>query len=191
MKHFVFISIIAFLMALAAGCSRPAPDPVAEEIGRVVRQETQYPFHVEKATKVDSTTYATELHRRRGIYELRIRQNTARKAKYLDQKMPTNARRMDGFIAKDHLIIAGLDSIRTRMGADTALVAYYDYVFEYCNATPNGKKTEPKKAWATVTPSRKVLTWSANRRDIHKRTGLVIPGYGKLLDDLRVEEDEQ
>lgn len=181
--------IPAAVILLAAACSKPAPDPWAEAIGVVVRYETGVPLHVESATRIDSTTFITELNRRRGIYELRIMQNGQRQEKYSRQNMPKNARIMREAIKKDYKIIAGLDSIRRHMGADTLKVAYYDYEFEYCTADEKGHKTKPKKAYATLTPRREVLTWSPKRNYVHKTTGLVIPGYRQLLDDLREEEE--
>ncbi len=139
---------------------------------------------------LDSTTFATEISRRKGIYELRIRQNSWRREKYLRDRMPTNARRMDAFNRKDRKIIAGLDSIARSMGPDTGRTAYYDYAFKYYNKTEKGRKTAPKVGYAVLTPEFKVLAWSTDKRDIHKTTGLVIPGYERLLERLKgMEED--
>lgn len=197
MKKFLFPAIL-FQAAVAAGmlavavtmflvaCSGPVPpDPVAEAIGRVVRSETKIPVHIESATKVDSTTVAKELSRRRGIYELKIYQDSNFRQKYISQGMIVNARRKMASIEKARRIISGLDSIRSRLGADTSRIAYYDYEFEFCTADDKGNKTKPKKAYATVTPERRVLTWSQDRRDIHKASGLAIPGYRELLDKLK------
>lgn len=173
-----------------AACSKPVPDPWAESIGARVRYDTGVPIHVETATRTDSTTYIKELDRRRGIYELRIIQNRDRAAKYTKQNMPKNARIMREAILKDYKIIAGLDSIRQAMGPDTLGIAYYDYEFEYCTADEKGNKTKPKKAYATMRPDRSVLTWAPKHRDLHKTTGLAIPGYRKLLDDLKEEEQQ-
>lgn len=189
MKTTTRLMFLAAALCAASACTPSQSDPWADAIGVAVRADTKLPIHVETAVRTDSTTFTTEFHRRTGIYELRIRQNKGRREKYLDEKMPTNARRMEDAIAKDRMILAGLDSLKQRMGGDTARIAYYDYVFEYCTADDKGRKTVPKKAYATVTPDRRVLTWSPNRRDIHKTTGLVIPGYRKLLDDLKEPED--
>lgn len=176
------------MILLAISCSHELPDPWAEAIGAAVRRETGMPIHVESATKTDSTTYITELQRRRGIYELRIIQNTQREQKYRKLNMPKNARIMRKATLKDHKIIAGLDSIRTHMGKDTLRIAYYDFEFEYRMADQDGNRTKPKKAYATMTPEGRVLTWAQKQRDIHKTTGLVIPGYRKLLDELKETE---
>jgi hypothetical protein len=183
------ITAAATALLVAACCVKTtAPDPVAEEIGRVVRAETRIPVHIESATKLDSTSIATELTRRRGIQELKIYQDSCFRQKYLSQGMIINARRKAGAIEKSRKIITGLDSIRQRLGADTAHIAYYDYEFEFCMADANGDKTAPKKAYATVTPDGHVVTWSQDRRDIHKASGLAIPGYRELLDKLRDSE---
>lgn len=183
--------LITALAILASACEKaPEPTPAEKAIGNHVRNETKVPIHIESAKKIDSTTYAKELSRRIGIYQLRIMQNSQRAEKYAKQKMPKNTRIMREAIVKDHKIIAGLDSIRNHMGRDTLEIAYYDYEFEYCTADEKGNKTKPKKAYATVTPTNKVITWSLKRRDIHKAAGLSIPGYRKLLDELKTQEQE-
>ena len=183
--------IMALLAMAAVACQKePEPTPAEKAIGNHVRNETKVPIHIETAVKTDSTTYAKEINRRIGIYELRIIQNGQRAEKYSKQSMPKNARIMREAIEKDYKIIAGLDSIRNHMGSDTLGIAYYDYEFEYCTADEKGKKTKPKKAYATVTPTNKVITWSLKRTDIHKAAGLSIPGYRKLLDELKTKEEQ-
>ena len=189
MRHICFLASIA-ISILTVSCQAANTDPVSTAIENVVRQSAEMPSYIEKTMMLDSTTFATEISRRRGIYELRIRQNSWRKEKYLKDKMPTNARRMDAFNKKDRIIIAGLDSIALAMGADTNHVAYYDYAFKYYNKTEKNKKTIPKIGYAVLTPKLEVLSWSTNKKDIHKTTGLVIPGYEKLLESVKgMEED--
>lgn len=185
-RHFL---ILICALAVAA-CAKPAPeDPVAREIGRVVRSETKVPVHVDNACVTDSTTFETELDRRRRIQELKIYQDSSFREKYLAKGMRTNARRKAEAIGKSRRIIAGLDSIRASMGAAVKDVAYYDYVFDYCTADENGKPMKPKQAYATVMTDGRVLTWSPDRKNIHKRSGLVIPGYAALLEQLRDSEE--
>lgn len=180
------LPLAAAAAAVLASCAGPAPaDPVAEAIGRVVRAETRVPVHVDNARVTDSTTFEVELDRRRRIQELKIYQDSAYREKYLAKGMRTNARRKAAAIDKSRRIICGLDSIRASMGAGAGRVAYYDYVFDYCTADGKGGRTKPRQAYATVSPDGRVLTWSPDRRDIHKRTGLVIPGYAELLERLR------
>ena len=186
-KHSVIFLICA--LALAA-CAKPAPeDPVAREIGRVVRNETKVPVHIDNACITDSTTFEVELDRRRSIQELKIYQDSSYREKYLAKGMRTNARRHAESIAKSRKIIAGLDSIRASMGPSVKNIAYYDYVFDYCTADENGKPMKPKQAYATIRTDGTVLTWSPDHKNIHKRSGLVIPGYAALLEGLRGDED--
>lgn len=186
-KHFIFFLLCA--LALAA-CAKPAPEnPVAREIGRVVRSETKVPVYVDNARITDSTTYEVELARRRSIQKLKIYQDSSYREKYLAKGMHTNARRHAESMAKSRKIIAGLDSIKASMGGAVKDIAYYDYVFDYCTADENGKPMKPKQAYATVKTDGSVLTWSPDHKNIHKCSGLVIPGYAALLEGLREKND--
>ena len=180
---------VVLVLLAAAGCDRAESDPVSSAIGRQVRHDTRIPIHVERAVAVDSTTYATEFDRRRGIYELRIHQNTLREENFLKDRKRKNAKIMHDAIIKDHLIIAGLDSLRRVMGSRVDDIAYYDYAFQYCQKDDRGRKTVPKTAWASVTPDNRVLSWAPEKRLLHKTTGLVIPGYRKMLDGLKSTEE--
>lgn len=183
-------AIVLLLAAMAASsCSKSESDPLTAAIGRRVRQDTKIPIQVERAVAVDSTTYATEFDRRRSIYELRIRQNTLREENFTKDHKRKNAKIMHDAIIKDHLIIAGLDSLRDVMGPRVNDIAYYDYAFQYCQKDDQGRKTVPKTAWASVTPDNRVLSWAPEKRLLHKTTGLVIPGYRKLLDSLKEEKE--
>lgn len=178
------------LVLILTSCSNAAPaDPVSEAIGRVVREETRVPVYVDNTCVIDSTTYAVELYRRQRIQEMRIYQDSTLREKYLSRKMQTNARRKVERMRKSRSILLGVDSLRRAMGADTARIAYYDYVFDYCTADGKGNRTKPKQAYACVTPDGRVLTWSPDKKDIHKRTGLVIPGYADLLESLRKTDE--
>lgn len=181
--------ILILMTVLSTSCSSRKADPVSEAIGRQVRHDTRIPIHVERAVAVDSTTYTTEFDRRRGIYELRIRQNALREENFLKDRKKKNAKIMHDAIIKDHLIIAGLDSLRQVMGSRVDDIAYYDYAFQYCQKDDRGRKTVPKTAWASVTPDNKVLSWAPEKRLLHKTTGLVIPGYRKMLDSLKEKEE--
>ena len=186
MKHSIFITL-AIALVIAACATTTEPGPVAEAIGVRVRQDTKVPVHIESATKIDSTTIGKEISRRRGIQELKIWQDSSFRQKYLSQGLVVNARRKAESIGKARAIIAGLDSIHQSLAADTARIAYYDYEFSYCTADAKGNKTEPKTGYATVTPNREVVTWSIDKKEIHKASGLAIPGYRKLLESLRDE----
>ena len=76
------------------------------------------------------------------------------------------------------------------MGDDTLKVAYYDYSFTYSGKV--GQTRVPaQQAYAAVTPDYRVLTCVSDKRDLHKATGLVIPGYKELLDSFKETEEEQ
>ena len=80
--------------------------------------------------------------------------------------------------------------MKEMMGADTLKTAYYDYSYTYSGKV-GGQRIAPKKAFATVTPEGKVITFAAERKELHKATGLVIPGYKELLDSFKETEEEE
>ena len=184
--------ILIFSAALAVcTCGQKTADPVAEAIVAEMTREIDQPcsIRVENLQLLDSTTFATEFQRRIGIYDLRLEQNTARLEKYISQGMKKNATRMYEELKKDTKIFNELNAMKEMMGEDTLKVAYYDYSFTY-GGKIGEQKVAPKQAFATVTPQGKVLTYCADRRDLHKATGLVIPGYRELLDSFKEESED-
>lgn len=65
MKKLLSILVVTALML--AACTAIPPDPIAEAIGRDIRQKAKLPVHVISATKVDSTTIDVELTMRKGL----------------------------------------------------------------------------------------------------------------------------
>ena len=187
MKPFSLFILSAVTVALSA-CGGTPTDPIADAIGRDIRQKTRQPVHVISATKVDSTTIDVELVMRKGIYETRIRQNELRHKKFVREHKPKNAREMDETIEKDRKILAGLDSIRKVLGKGVSKVAYYHYEFECTSPDEHGHKLPPKTAYALVTPRLEVLAWGPEDKGLQKGTGVSIPGYRKLLENLKEPE---
>lgn len=182
--------ILCAALAVSA-CTQKEPDPVAEAIAVELTKDIDQPFDisVHNLQLLDSTTFATEFQRRISIYDIRLQQNTERLEKYIRQGMKKNATLMYDELKKDTRIYNELIGLKEMMGEDTLKIAYYDYSFTYGGKVGNSKLSD-KQAYATVTPERKVLTCVSDQRDLHKATGLVIPGYKELLDSFKEETKE-
>jgi len=187
-KIFIFLCAAALVCA----CTQKQPDPIAEAIAAEMTKGVDLPcdIKVENLQLLDSTTFATEFGRRIGIYDIRLDQNTARMEKYISQGMKKNASRMYEELKKDTKIYNELNAMKEMMGDDTLNVAYYDYSFTY-GGKIGDQKVPSKQAFATVTPDGRVLTYGAERSDLHKATGLVIPGYKELLDSFKDAGEEE
>ena len=188
MKQFYLIALAA--LAVCA-CTPKQSDPIADAIVAEMMKEIDQPYQitVEHLQKLDSTTYATEFQRRIGIHEIRLDQNTARMEKYIREKKPNNATKVFQALQRDTKIFNELNAMKEMMGADTLKTAYYDYSYTYSGKVGD-QKIPAKTAYATVTPDGRVITFAGDRKDLHKATGLAIPGYKELLDSFKETEEE-
>ena len=180
------------LTVLAFGaCTQKPADPVADAIVAEMMKDIDQPYKitVDHLQKLDSTTYATEFQRRIGIYDLRLDQNTARMEKYIREGKPKNATKVFQDLQRDTKIYNELNAMKEMMGDDTLKTAYYDYSFTYSGKVGD-QRIQPKQAYATVTPDGRVLTYAGDRKDIHKASGLAIPGYKELLDSFKENDEE-
>lgn len=183
-----------YLIALAAlavcACTPKQADPIADAIVAEMMKEIDQPYKitVDHLQKLDSTTFATEFQRRISIYEIRLDQNTARMEKFIRENKPKNATKVFQELQRDTKIYNELNALKEMMGADTLKTAYYDYSYIYSGKVGD-QKIPPKTAFATVTPDGRVLTFAGERKDIHKATGLAIPGYKELLDSFKEAEE--
>jgi hypothetical protein len=182
--------IIVAVLCLGA-CAEKSPDPVAQAIVAEMTKGIDQPcdIKVENLRKVDSTDFATEFKRRIEIYGIRLDQNTVRFEKYIKEGKKNNASKVFKELTHDTKVFNELVAMKEMMGDDTLKTAYYDYSFTYGGKIGNQKVT-PKSAFATVTPDGRVLTYSADIKDLHKATGIVIPGYQELLDSLKEDSGE-
>lgn len=183
--------LLAGLVLLLAACSSKN-DPLAQALVEAMTKDIDQPckISVSNVQKLDSTTFATEFKRRISIYDIRIDQNTARLEKYIRQGKSTNATKMFNDLQRDTKIYNELIGMKEMMADDTLKTAYYDYSYTYGGKV--GKQRIPsKKAYATITPDGRVLTYGADLKDIHKASGLAIPGYKELLDSFKEAEAEE
>lgn len=184
--------LLALAVLAVCACGQKKTDPIADAIVAEMMKDIDQPYKIDidHLEKLDSTSFATEFKRRISIYNIRLDQNTARMEKYIREGKSTNATRMFEALQRDTRIYNELNVIKENMADDTLKTAYYDYSFVYSGKV--GKQRIPRKlAYATITPDGRVLTYAADRKDIHKAAGLAIPGYKELLDSFKENEPEE
>ena len=178
------------LAVLVAACTPKEVDPVSQALIDALTKDVQGPcsIKIDNLRLLDSTTFATEFQRRIGIYDLRLNQNTERMEKYLREGKKKNATKMFEELKHDTKVYNELMGMKEMMADDTLNTAYYDYSFTY-GGKVGDKKLPSREAWATVTPDGRVITLVSDEKDLHKDSGLVIPGYQELLDSFKQEEE--
>lgn len=185
----VFLLALAALMVCACakkGPEGPVADAISSELMKDVNEPYQFEFH--ELTLLDSTDFATEFARRIDVYEIQLNQNAARLEKYTREGKRKNAEKVFQEYKRGQKILNELEAMRDLMGDDTLNVAYYDYAFSGEAKLSKGRKKVFDKGFATVTPDFRVLTVAGAQKDLHKATGLVIPGYQELLDSFKETE---
>ena len=188
MKKLLIFALVALMAASCApkGPSGPVADAVSAELMKDVNEP--YTFSFSELTLIDSTTFATEFARRIDVYDKQLYQNAARLEKYTKEGKRKNAEKVFQEYKRGQKILGELEAMRDMMGEDTSNVAYYDYAFSGVAKLSKGRKKVFDKGYATVTPDGRVLTVAGDLKDLHKATGLVIPGYQELLDSFKDEE---
>ena len=184
--------LFAWIALAVCACTPKAADPIADAIVAEMMKDIDQPYKitVDRLQKLDSTTFATEFQRRISIYDIRLDQNTARMEKYIREGKPKNATKVFQALQRDTKIFNELNAMKEMMGDDTLKTAYYDYSYTYSGKVGD-QRIAPKQAFATVTPDGRVLTFASDRKDIHKASGLAIPGYKELLDSFKEEEEDK
>ncbi len=184
------ILLMAWVVLAMGSCSQKPSDPVAEAIVAAMTKDIQEPcsIQISDLQLLDSTTFATEFQRRIGIYEIRIDQNSSRFEKYVREGKKNNATKMFYELQRDTKIFNELNVMKELMGPDTLNTAYYDYSYTYSGKVGD-QRLPARQAYATVTPDCRVITFTGDRKDLHKATGLVIPGYQELLDSFKEEKE--
>lgn len=185
MKKILFAAVAA---ALLCSCAQQTLTPVQEAVkNEAVKTLTgDVSFKYTDFQLLDSTTFATEIDRRIDVFNTKISQNLKYLEKYMNEGKRKNAQAKFAEIQKDKRILGELMAIKEQMGEDAEAVAYYDYSFSG-EAKADGKKILFENCFVTVTPDNKVLTMANSCEDIHKGTGVVIPGYRELLDSNIIE----
>lgn len=181
-----------FLLAavlLTAGCGTGTPDPVHEAIKAEISGNMPQKFtdvRIYTVEKIDSSTFRQELDRRKALFVTRRASDEKFILKYNSEgKVKNAARKLESF-KKDLQILRDLDSLEVSIADILDDIAYYDYVFSAQASGPDGKM-EFRDSYAAITPDMQVIGMTAQKKDLHKGLGKVIPGYLKIV---KGEEDE-
>jgi hypothetical protein len=187
-KSFIlFVSVL-----LLAACGGSKTDPVREAIKGEIMGNMSQDFtglEIFSVEKIDSTTFRTELDRRKKAFTTKRDADSELLLKYMQEGKRRNAAIKNDSYKNDLRILQGLDSLGTVHAAILDDVAYYDYRF---NAKAKGKDVtmQFRDTYISITPDGKVISMAAERRDLHKSAGRVIPGYYELVKGADEEESE-
>ncbi len=182
MKRFLPLLLVA--LALSACGNRFAGDPVAEALQNYIVSHAPEgcQFALTELQKVDSTTIATELERRTGIFAKRLEKNEELYVRYRTDGHPKNAELKRLAMKKDQQVLQDLAALRESLGERIHGIAYYDYRFSG-HLTKGRRSVDYQDAWFTISPSDEVLVVVTDPRDLHKSGGLAIPGYREIIKD--------
>jgi len=190
MRHSLVLSVSILLLV---SCGGGKTDPVKESIkGEIMGNMSQDFTSVEVTSveKIDSTTFRTELDRRKKAFVAKRDADSEFLLKYMQEGKRRNAAIKNESYVNDLRILQGLDSLGTAHAAILDDIAYYDYRF---SATAKGKDVtmQFRDAYISITPDGKVVSMTSERRDLHKSAGRVIPGYYELVKGADEEEESE
>ena len=183
------LTIIVAALAVVTSCNKKAPDPVSAAIEAAAMKDAgqDYNFRITTLEKIDSTTFRTEFGHRRDVF--RLKQQTEEKLylRYYGEGRRNTAESHRQAMEKAKVNLEVMDCLEQQMAGRMDDVAYYDYVFSGYSETKEGRMTYDN-VYVTITPDCEVLTMTANKRDMHKGTGRVIPGYIESISAELLEE---
>ena len=167
-------------------------DPVQQAVIQALLAEDEKLESVlfDSFEKVDSSTFADELLRRKKTFALRARQDELLYNQYLKEGKPKNAQLRSESLRKDKEVSRGLDSLGASLGSRINDIAFYDYVFTG-RGIGEGYTVVFNYVHASVTPDCRVLAIRRKKTDLHKTTGKAIPGYEALIKGIPEEEEEE
>lgn len=175
--------LFAALLPLLVACGGRASDPVQEAIRGEIMGNMSQEFSdvtINFVEKIDSTTFRQELDRRKKAFTLKRDADSELLLKYMSEGKRRNATIKSDSYKQDLAILQGLDSLEAAHAAILDDIAYYDYRFS-ADAKGQGLKMQFRNAYISITPDGKVISMTAERRDLHKGAGRVIPGYIELV----------
>ena len=189
MKRILLFAVLA-TAAILSSCTPKAADPVEQAI---VSEILSMPQGFSKVTflnceMIDSTTFAQELDRRVKLFETKRDADGKLLLKYTQEGKPRNAALKNESYRRDLEILRSLDSLRAASAGILDEIAYYDYRFSADADGEESGKMQFRDAYAAVTPDFEVIGLTAQKKDLHKGLGKVIPGYLELL---RGESEEE
>ncbi len=180
MKKFI---LFAALLPLLVSCGGRVVDPVHEAIKGEIMGNMSQDFTdvtINFVEKIDSTTFRQEFDRRRRVFTLKRDADSDLLLKYMTEGKKRNASIKSDSYKQDLVILQGLDSLEAAHSAILDDIAYYDYRFS-ADAKGQGLKMQFRNAFISITPDGRVISMTAERRDLHKSAGRVIPGYVELV----------
>ena len=175
--------LVSALLPLLLSCGGGTYDPVHEAIKGEIMGNMSQEFTdvtINNVEKVDSTTFRQELDRRKKAFILKRDADSELLLKYMAEGKRRNATIKSDSYRQDLAILQGLDSLETANAAILDDIAYYDYRFS-AEAKGQGLKMQFRDAYISITPDGRVIGMTAERRDLHKGAGRVIPGYLDLV----------
>lgn len=179
MKRITYIIASALLLASCGGQKlTPVQQAVADKVLELNPTYNEISF--QRFEVVDSTTYGTELARRKGLFELKNAKAQERLENYAMQHKVKNFEAQAETIAKSKKILSGLDSLISSFAQHVDEIAYYDVSFD-ATVTNRNQVLHCDGLYAVVTPDLRVLCVVKDRKNLHKGMGTVIPGYDALL----------
>ena len=181
------------LSLLLVSCGGSKPDPVIDAIKAEITGNMFQNFSdvdVTKVEKIDSTTFRTELDRRRKAFTIKRDADSELLLKYMNEGKKRNAALKNDSYKNDLRILQGLDSLAGVHSGILDDIAYYDYRF---SAVAKGKDVtmQFRDSYISITPDGRVISMTAERRDLHKSAGRVIPGYYELVKGADEEEETE
>jgi len=170
-------------LLLLASCGGKTVDPVHEAIKGEILGNMDQQFSdvsINRVEKIDSTTFRTELDRRKKTFATKRDADSDFLIKYMSEGKRRNAELKSESYRKDLIILQGLDSLEVALADILDDIAYYDYRFS-AEAKGQDVTMQFRDAYISITPDGRVISMTAERRDLHKGAGRVIPGYLELL----------
>lgn len=184
-RHFLWMAAVLFLAACQPRTADPVEQALRDKVTEVMNGDVRR-ISIYNLQRIDSTTWREELGRRRQVFELRLKQNEDYYWQYRSQGLPKNAAIKYADMEKDRRVLAGLDAIEKELSDSLDRVAYYDYSF---SVYAYGRETslQQETAYATITPYAQVFSLTGDRRELHKATGHLLPGYVDLVSSETLE----
>ena len=185
-------SICFVSLLLLFSCGGKTSDPIRDAIKGEIMDNMFQEFtdvNITNVEKIDSTTFRTELDRRRKAFTIKRDADSEFLLKYMQEGKKKNASIKSESYLNDLRILQGLDSLGAALATSLDDIAYYDYRF---SATAKGKDVtmQFRDAYIAITPDGRVISMTAERRDLHKSAGRVIPGYYELVKGADEEDEE-
>ena len=132
---------------------------------------------------MDSTSLGEEYAMRTSLFETKLAVLTSQYEKYVREKKVNNAAKKKEEMEETVQVQKRLADLSATLAPMSGMTVYYDCRFSAI-IRGNGGMKELKDWYACITPGNEVLVYCENRKDLHKTTGKVIPGYVEALKGL-------